>query len=284
MILWHPDAERYPVPDRPGKPWVGGSGNPKLVLHTWEFTGRWPNYGPAPHLTLWPRPFSPTPQLRQHIPFDRAAYSMRNNAAEDDRNTWQIEIAGRARDTHNYPDEWYEDVANAIRFFTTDLAVPAVFADFTTMRSGWDAPQRLTYRQWDQFAGILGHGHAPAERPDGTLPPDVADREAHWDPGRIDAPRLQRFLEEDTMPAISDVTWKLWFEKLRSLEGDWRYYATGDGTVEFDPPWGEGPIDGQATAAERTYAFNLAMQDLATQRNVQIETEKVDVVRTVRIF
>lgn len=178
MAIWHPDATKQ-VFDASGKPWAGGSGKRKLVLHTIE-SNRWPTYSAPPHLTLNPN----TGELRQHIPFDKAAYALRDNSSEDDRYVWQVELWGRAANTPTYDDTWYRNLAKLVAWFVTEMRVPRHYADFTVMHYGASAPQRLTPAQTDEFSGILGHGHWGR----GT--------DTHWDPGMLDIERLDRFVGE----------------------------------------------------------------------------------------
>lgn len=179
MIQWHPDADKELFPAR-GKPWVGGSGRRKLVLHTIEANG-WPNYEAPPHLTLNPI----GRELRQHVPFDKAAYALRFNDGEDDRYTWQIELWGRAANTPDYPDEWYRGVAEQVAWFVMNMGVRHIYADFSEMRYGINAPQRMSHEETDAFQGILGHAHWGK------------GVDSHWDPGRINVGKLSRYVEEE---------------------------------------------------------------------------------------
>lgn len=179
MILWHPDAERHVIPGREGKSWRASTGKRRVILHTWEFTTRWPNYTTPPHLSLWPRPFQHRAKLRQHVPFDRAAYSITDEQQETARMTWQIEIAGQAAEVPNYPQVWYDDVSALLSWFVVELDVPWMFADFSVMLAGADAPQRWDWGTFSDFAGYLGHGHAGK------------GRDRHWDPGKLDVSRLE---------------------------------------------------------------------------------------------
>jgi len=200
MILWHPDAVLDPVPDHPGKPWSGGNGKTKLVLHTLEYT-RWPNPDgtwACPHLTYDPW----TKQLRQHVPFDRAAYSLRDNTDEDDKYTYQVEMWGKAAEVPGYNDAWYEGVANLISWFVDNLGLEPTF------RSVWlgagsgaassTSPVRMTQQEWDEFSGVCGHQHFGR------------GVDTHWDPGALDVRRVQSFME-DEMPS---------YEQFRSDEFD----------------------------------------------------------------
>ena len=90
LPLWHPTATRQIYKAR-GKAWSGGAGNPKFGFHMTETRG-YPNYSAPPHMTL-----HPSVGLRQHIPFDKAAYSVRSGKVDTMRFFYQIdEVIGRA--------------------------------------------------------------------------------------------------------------------------------------------------------------------------------------------
>ncbi len=184
-VLWHPDALRYPVKRRPGKPFSGGSGKVKLVLHSTE-TGGLPSYTSPPHITAdFHKVAAP---LWQHIPFDLAAYSIRSSRAEELHTVIQVELIGRAHLVPDYPDLWYQNLASFLEWCHQNLEVPLSFADFTIMRYGRLAPQRMRLREVDDFTGILGHAHV------GRF------IDTHWNPGRLDVPRLKSFLKPHEPP------------------------------------------------------------------------------------
>lgn len=260
-ILWHPEAVRQ-IFAADGKPWVGGAGNRKLLLHSTETSG-WPNYSAPPHMTLK----ASTGELRQHVSFDQAAYALRDNAGEDDRFTYQVELIGRAAETPGYSDEWYRNVAKLIAWFHLNLDVPLIWADFSTMLAGTYAPQRMTRAECDAFSGILGHAHFGR------------GIDTHWDPGKLDIGRLSRFTAEEVeeemavRDIITDETWMYMFHSgVPGVSGFGRYYCQDDGTYswEADPlerlnaPWGSNPHptapDGKAQDFEKDNAINHLLQ------------------------
>ena len=188
-MRYHPDATLDPVPGHPGKPWSGGNGRTKLVLHTLEYT-RWPNPDgtwACPHLTYNPW----TRELRQHVPFDRAAYSLRDNTDEDDKYTYQVEMWGRAAEVPNYGDDWYAGVASLIQWFIDHQNLEPVFVD-RWLGAGSGAasstsPVRMTQQEWDVFSGICGHQHFGR------------GIDTHWDPGALDITRIETYLTGDIM-------------------------------------------------------------------------------------
>jgi len=185
---WFQEAT-MPYPDRfptatwvgskmPGKPWRGVT-QPVVVLHTLEFNG-WPDpqrWDSPSHLVANPN----TGELRQYLPMDRAAYSVRDNALEDDKPTWQVEMWGKAANVPNYSDDWYRGVAELVNLFNEHYQIPVTFADFTNVQYGKYAPARMTDAEVRAFTGFLGHAHMGR----GT--------DSHWDPGKLDVTRVLQF-------------------------------------------------------------------------------------------
>ncbi len=177
-ILWHPDATKQ-IFSAKGKLWRGGSGKPKFLFHTTE-TDVFPRYSAPPHMTLHPG----TGELRQHIPFNRAAYSVRSGKVDTTMFAYQIEVIGRARQVPMYRAvPWYTEVAKLIQWFHDNFDVPLVFEDFSVVKFGQFAVQRRNYATVDAFSGILGHCHVGR------------GIDSHWDPGRLNVPLLQNILK-----------------------------------------------------------------------------------------
>lgn len=171
----YPGAISARLVKAPGKPWSGGSGNRKLVLHSTETTGL-PSYTSPPHLTA---KFSTSgPQVFQHVPFDLAAYSIRSSAAEQLRFVYQVELVGYAATIPAMPDWWYDQLGVLIDWFVANLAVPRRYADFSRIEYGRLAPARMTTTELDAFSGILGHGHVGKYV------------DTHWNPGKLRVDRL----------------------------------------------------------------------------------------------
>ncbi len=181
-VLWHPDAIKRPYKAK-GKPWSGGSGNPKFLFHTTETTGL-PNYSAPPHMTL-----HPGVKLWQHIPFNMAAYSVRSGKVDTMTFAYQIEVIGRAREVPMYRAvPWYTEVAKLIQWFHDNLGVPIEFEDFSVMKYGQLAPQRRNYATVDAFSGVLGHAHVGR------------GIDSHWDPGRLNVELLEEMLNKPGPP------------------------------------------------------------------------------------
>ena len=176
-----------------GKPWSGGLGNSKLVLHTieaadpWDigWPRNWSRWVHAPHLAMNSDRFPDGDWLYQTVPFDKAAYSIKQGTVEDDKYTYQIEMAGQARNVPEYPNSFYEALATVADWFVTNLDVPDMWEDFSCAQYGTDSPCRRTQSVTDRFAGFLGHCHVGYG----------VDR--HSDPGKLDTVRVQSFMEDD---------------------------------------------------------------------------------------
>ena len=253
MEIWFPGAEW--VGTKAGKKWVGTT-NPIVVLHTLEFLG-WPNpekWDAPSHLVCNPW----TNEIRQYVRMDKAAYSVRDNPLEDDYPTWQVELWGKAAFVPKYNDEWYRGVASLCKTFNKVYDIPLNFADFSIMQGGEYAPQRLTDESVRLFTGFLGHGHMGR------------GVDEHWDPGKLDVPRLERFLEEEGSMWANDITDKTWMTMFHSgvpgIVGYGRYYCSNDGTYDWPPeqPWGSNPHhvapDGAASYDEKVHALNVLLQ------------------------
>lgn len=206
----------------PGKPWNGAT-KPMVVLHTLEFNG-WPQtwkWDSPSHFVYNPN----TRELRQYISMDKAAYSLRHNAAEDDYLTIQVEMWGKAANVPIYDDNWYEGVAELVQWCHDTYGIPLEFADFSVMAAGEYAPQRMTWEQTNEFTGFLGHGHFGR------------GVDAHWDPGMLDIDKVKSYLQEDTMPTTQ------WHQMIDALfegrpdqfQGDPNYWK--DSVPEDSPEW-----------------------------------------------
>ena len=194
----HPDAIDVtgPVPVN-GKPWSGGSGNRKFVLHTIEggadpWTIGWPRdwtrVTAAPHLYVNSDRFPDGDWIYQTLPFDVAGYSLRDNTGEAYRYVWQVEMAGQAAKVPGYPDSFYQMVAALADFFVAEMGVPDVWRDFSCCEYGTYTPCRITRTEMDRFAGFMGHCQFGR------------GIDSHGDPGRLDVPRVQSFMDGGQTP------------------------------------------------------------------------------------
>ena len=190
---WMPGAHHTLVQGRSGKA-RRGTHKPTLILHTTETArkhalsggGRFPNYTSPPHVTFDPS----SGETHQHVPFGLASYAVWNEAVERAANVYQVELIANAADVPNYDDNWYRNLAGLVSFFTTHMGVPPVFADFTVMRYGRNAPQGSAPSIGGISRGIMGHAHVP-DHPGGS-------GERHWDPGHMNVQKVQRFMQQVT--------------------------------------------------------------------------------------
>ena len=234
------------VTPQSGKPWSGGQGNSKLVLHTIEAADPWDIGWPrnwaaldaAPHLYMNSHRYPDGDWLYQTLPLDKAAYAIKDNDLEDNRYMYQMEMAGRAMNTPDYPDNFYEAIATVADWFVAEMNVPNDWLDFSCAQAGSQSPCRFTKAEMDQYAGFVGHCHVGA----GT--------DNHWDPGKLDTVRLQSFMEDDMKwsDIVADATWAKAYE-----DG----FIQGNAAVMPQYYFADGP----ATEDEKKNAYNVIMQN-----------------------
>jgi hypothetical protein len=111
-LLWLPTARRAPINGQPGFAWQTDCPT-KGLLHTTEGGNGVPSYTPgfkAPHLTVLVRPGQGVDPV-QHIPFDRASYSLVHapgTVATNGAHAIQVELCGTSdpsrRGLYFWPD------------------------------------------------------------------------------------------------------------------------------------------------------------------------------------
>lgn len=206
----------------PGKSWRGTTAD-KVVLHTLEF-----NAWPQPERWDSPAHFVYNPnnqELHQYLPTTKAAYAVRDNAQEDDLLTLQVELWGKAANVPGYSDEWYEGVAELIMYFEEEYNIPIEFADFTEVKYGAYAPQRMSDEDVTNFTGFLGHCHMGY------------GVDTHWDPGMLDVSRVLYYIEGNEMAEPSSwakASWE-WAEQyeLVSEQSNPQAEATVEQVITF---------------------------------------------------
>jgi len=195
MPTMHPDAIDVTGNTGGGKPWVGGSGKPKLVLHTIEGADYpvlgWPRSGTSKPFSTWTSPphlamnaarWPDRDWLYQTVPFNLAGKALRDNAGEDDRYVYQIEVAGLSAKVPDYPDEWYRSLAQVCQWFVDNLGVADVWRDFSCCAYG-DTRCRMSRSAMNTYSGFMGHCHFGK------------GIDTHGDPGRLDVARLRSFMQ-----------------------------------------------------------------------------------------
>lgn len=200
--LWLSGFDRRPL--KAGGPYDDTT-TPKLGWHTWEglswsgAEGAFTKY--PPHIGCKP-PFPGVHDVgkRQYVPLNRHAYSFAGSES-DDEYIIQVEVAGRAAETHEWSDQVCEWLAIEIvdpiekAVGVPPIVVPVGFhgADegIRPFIASKASPIRITAGQLRAFSGHLGHQHMP--------PPDT-----HWDPGRFPIDRILSHLQEDDMPLTEE--------------------------------------------------------------------------------
>ena len=229
-----------------GKEWSGGLGNSKLVLHTieaadpWDigWPRNWSRLDAAPHLYMNSDRYPDGDWLYQTLHLDKAAYSIKDNDLEDNRYMYQMEMAGRAMNTGDYPDSFYEAIATVADWFVAEMNVPNDWLDFSCAQAGAYSPCRQTKAQMDSYAGFVGHCHVGY------------GSDNHWDPGKLDTVRVQSFMEAGMKwsDIVADATWAKAYE-----DG----FIQGSAAVMPQYYYADGP----ATEDEKKNAYNVIMQN-----------------------
>lgn len=197
MIDWLPDVERVPW-NRDGGSYVGGPW--RLIVHrteghtvdasiaTYRARGVWP------HFTADIRPGQQ--RLVQHGPLNIAASATKNlpgGVETNRRQAVQIEVVGFT--DRPYPGEDWRWLGRQLApcFAPGGIKAESTSRPWVDASDGFvarpDAPQRMTYAEWDAFNGVCGHQHVPEND--------------HYDPGKIDiAAFLDGVNEKDEMNSI----------------------------------------------------------------------------------
>lgn len=192
---------------------------PKALWHTTEGSSvagaRRAFAAYPPHLCYDPR----NREREQYIALNRHSYSLRGSES-DDEYCIQVELVGFAGQSHTWPDEWLRNIGQDVIRPLRELAgVPDVIvwhgfrgADEGIVLASPRSPIRLTYTQLREFAGHLGHQHAP-------------DPDEHWDPGRLNVARAIALSYEETI-----VTSSIWTQQAKNAY-DAVYHVLLDGST-----------------------------------------------------
>lgn len=163
-------------------------GGRKLVLHTTEGSSIAGAVGAYRKNNSWPHFTISYKERRkvQHLELNVAARSLSNNNADGYQvgraNCIQVEIqgfAGKMQDCSKEELDWYAGVFNEIRavrnfeFNYPPFTVPA---------------RRMGDKEWVDFPGIVGHGHAP-------------DND-HWDPGALNVSYIVEKMKGAIVPPV----------------------------------------------------------------------------------
>lgn len=152
----------------PGGPIYGTAR--KLTLHTMECGGVnqpcWPTYrgGGVPHIST-----TPGIETRQHISFARSAYALASPGHPRSPNMnaglhVQVEVAGRSADVPNYPQWWYEALADTIWKIAVNCRIPVRFPfgyGGGPEGYGTNGAYRQAWSRYQPASGIIQHSNAP---------------------------------------------------------------------------------------------------------------------------
>lgn len=199
--LWLDAAERNEGNDAGA---MDGDGSRKLLLHDTEGStiagavGAYTANNSWPHLTVDCR----RRRVQQHIPFERAARALRNQAGgvqtnREGRYLVQIEIVGFAnnRDGSMFGSladyDWFGSVivGPICRMLGIPIRSTVRWVSYPDSY-GVNASQRLSPSAWDAYEGILAHQHCPEN--------------THGDTGLIDITRILRAAGGSTAPSEED--------------------------------------------------------------------------------
>lgn len=176
--LWYPAAIRNDAPASLWGSYRDDDGQWKYLLHTTEsdsFSPHPSNYfghTNYPHATAYLPAGQSVARLYQHIPINHAARALKNSPGGVETNAdrvVQIEIVGRASNAPNFPKALL-DVVRAFGLWVADKTGMPWQSSVRFVAGG--AGVRLSGSVFDNYAGILGHQHAPEND--------------HVDPGAID--------------------------------------------------------------------------------------------------
>jgi len=168
---WDLHIEHKPLPD--AGPFTGGGW--KLVWHTTESSwmavdAMWNvlrDKDAAPHFIIGGRQGREHPVVIQCIALNRAARALAHpSGPETNRaNAIQVEICGRAAQSHLWSDGDYETLANLSELIMHRVDIP------NNAPRDFSNPRRYTGAGWVQAKGHVGHSMCPGND--------------HWDPGRF---------------------------------------------------------------------------------------------------
>jgi len=203
-MLWLPAAERDP---RGRSLAFTETTDPKGCLHTTEGAG-WPSYNGwkvHPHLTVMPITGWGV-RVKQHIPFNRAGFALRNLPGGVQTNTdyvFQIELIGTCY-SGGPGYRWYAaddavllDLGRKVVLpMSKSLGIPLKALRFQAYDASYGArgvtnTVRLSGTAFDNYSGWLGHQHVPEN--------------VHGDPGSFPWDRMIRLIQGDDMATPEEI-------------------------------------------------------------------------------
>lgn len=165
--LWYPNAIINEAPKELWGSYRDDDQQWKYLLHTTESDAFRPNknnyFGNTnyPHATAYLPAGESVGSLYQHIPINRAARALKNKPGGVETNAdrvVQIEIVGRASNAPNFPKALLDVVRDFGLWVAEQTGMP--WQSSVKFVAG-GAGVRLGGSAFDNYAGILGHQHAP---------------------------------------------------------------------------------------------------------------------------
>jgi len=138
-------------------------GGKKFLLHTTEGGSVDSNtvllaHRNTPQLLLGKEPSRVHWTLIQFLPFTLAGKTLQNDVGDgyqtNRANVVQMEIVGATSEIPSWTDNMYERLANVLTLVRHRFEFPLIARDFSN-------PRRMPDAEFVQYAGILGHVHAP---------------------------------------------------------------------------------------------------------------------------
>lgn len=215
------------------KPHAGSmiGGEWSLVLHTTEGSTIEGAISALDRQNSWPQLMA-CPNTKRRIQaidteFAGKALSNKSGGVETNReNTIQIEIVGFAAESQDWPDEWYDWLGVILRPIMDHHGIIRTGPRFYGQDAGFtlaspDAPQRMSFDEWNAFGGVCGHQHVPEND--------------HWDPGKFD---LTHFLKATTtappVPEQPEAEGDMAVAENADDPGKW-FFVTAGGLCETYP-------------------------------------------------
>ena len=244
-----------PVPDRGGITFSSLS-NPKLVIHTTETQGL-PNYPYPPHVTIDP---NEPETIWHHVTGDKGAYALKSAPTSPNYEcgaVYQVEHIAYAKDTPNQGDTFYESLARECLWFHRNKGVPLEFVPVWEDGSAYGSwSGRMSASEFSAYSGICGHQH-------------VNDND-HWDPGRLDIPRLEDWIEQlsdsdegedgEEMLLVEGASGNAVRSMQRALNS-WSKANSKGWSVQVDGTWGKG---GDLTKRVKEFQGSLSLDKTGT--------------------
>jgi len=236
-----PNVEWTPVSGKGGLTFTS-TANPKLIIHTTE-TDWLPTYPYPPHVTV--NLLEPG-TIWHHVTGAKGSYALKSADRSPNYEcgaVYQVEHIGRAQNTATAPALFYESLARECVWFHRNKDVPLIFVPVWEDGDAYgDWSGRMSSSEFAEFTGICGHQH-------------VHSPNAHWDPGKLDVPRLKAEIDKllDTTDPDEEA------EEMILVEG-----AKGNAVKSMQRAlnnWSSANNKGWSVAVDGSWEVNSALTD-----------------------